>query len=285
MQTLRPLLLSLLLALFAAAALAQPADPQPDATAPNIFYGSVPPGGDNAPVLVLIHGLGGTAAFFWTGGNDMYAKAYAAGYRTAFISMSADNTPNTARVAANSTMIATTVPVVQRHYHVTQIVFICHSKGGLDLQYAMASYPALRAATSMVFTLSTPNQGSALADWCFGPGKLIAKALGLFNPGMADLRTVVVQAYRAAFDPIFRQAGIPFHTLAGDNYTGNHSTQITGPVLKRQTGEANDGLVTPSESRLDPAYATDMGTVHFNHYQIGSGSVAFPFIQARLPLP
>lgn len=285
MSTLRLILMSVLVAVFAAFAIAQPADPQPDPTVPNIYYGSVPPGGEAAPVLVFIHGLDGTASFFWTSGNDMYARAYTAGYRTAFISMSADNTPNNERVATNAAMIFSTLPVVLRHYGARKIFFIGHSKGGLDLQYAMAQYPGVRGAAAMVFTLATPNQGDALADWCFGPGKTIARLLGLFNPGMADLRTSVVQAYRAAFDPIFKTAGIPFYTLGGDDYTGNLSTQITGPVLKNLTGEANDGLVTPLESILDPSFATQMTIVHFNHYLIGTGSVSFPFVQALLPLP
>ncbi len=280
----RTFLVSSLILALAATLSAQPADPQPDPAAPNVFYGSVPAGGDTAPVLVFIHGLNSTASTFWTGGNDMYAMAYAAGYRTAFISMSLDNTPNTARISDNGAVIRTSLPYVLSNYNVPQVYFVGHSKGGLDTEFAVASYAGVRAATKAVFTLSTPNQGDALADWCFTKGKVVCKTLKLFNPGMADLRVNTVQAYRAAWDPLFSTAGIPFYTLGGDDYSGNPSTRITGPVLKNLTGEANDGLVTPTESELNPAYAAEMGIVHENHYRIATGSVSFAFIQARVPL-
>jgi hypothetical protein len=268
-----------------AGAFAQPADPQADPNAPNVFYGAVPPGGDAAPVLVFIHGLGGTASFFWTNGNDMYSKAYAAGYRTAFISMSTDNTPNFNHTPANAAVLIASLPHVLATYGVRQVYFVCHSKGGIDTEYAMGTNLRVLSAAKTVFTLSTPNQGDALADWCFSKGKVLCKTLHQFNAGMADLRTTTVQAYRAAFDPIFEKAGIPFYTLGGDVYTGNPGTQITGPILKHLTGDANDGFVTPAESVLSSTFATEMAIVSFNHYQIGSGSVSFPFIQAHLPIP
>lgn len=267
--------------LAAFAAVAQPT-PAADPAAANVFYGAVPPGGETAPVLVFIHGLSGTADFFWTHSNDMYDRAYLAGYRTAFLSMSADNTPNTSGLADNALMIATVVPLVARHYDATQMYFIGHSKGGLDLQYAMLKYPLLRPMVKAVFTLATPNQGAQLADWCFGPGKLIARVLGLLTPAVADLRTVYIQGVREALDPILKTAGIPFFTIAGDDYEGNLGTGITGVVLKGLSGEDNDGLVAPSETYLDPIFAVDMGVLHHNHYQMGSGKVSFPYVNARI---
>lgn len=280
----RIVLFASLFLLIAAASWAQPADPQPDPAAPNVFYGAVPPGGDTAPVLVFIHGLSGTASYFWTSGNDMYAMAYAGGYRTAFISMSVDNSPNLNKIADNGKVLRTALPYVLARYGVAGVYFVCHSKGGLDTQYAIATSTAARAATRAVFTLSTPNQGAALSDWCFGAGKLLCKTLNLFNAGMADLRVANVQAYRAKFDPIFTTAGIPFYTLGGDDYSGNIASRTTGPVLKNLTGEANDGLVTPTESRLNAAFSSEMAIVHHNHYDIGTGSVSFPFVQALVPV-
>mgnify|MGYP005809839435 CR=1 FL=1 len=271
-------------ALLGPAAFGQPA-PQADPNAPNVFYGAVPPGGETAPVLVLIHGLGGTASFFWTNGNDMYSKAYTAGYRTAFISLSTDNTPNYNHTPANAAVLSASLPYVLAAYGVPRIHFVCHSKGGIDTEYAMGAYPPVLRAATTVFTLSTPNQGDALADWCFGGGMAVCKTLHQFNEGMADLRTTTVQAYRAALDPLFEKAGIPFYTLGGDVDTGSAGLQITGSILKKLTGEANDGFVTPSESVLNSTFATGMGIVPFNHYQIGTGSVSFPFIQAHLPRP
>ena len=220
--------------------LAQPT-PQPDLVAGNVWYGAVPPGA-RAQVLVFIHGLSGDASYFWIG-NDMYSMAYAAGYRTAFISMNADDTPNTASIPQNGTTIRSTLPVVARHYTTPELIMIGHSKGGLDIQYAMAKYPAIRGLVAAVFTLATSNQGSQLADWAFGPGKVLAGTLGLLSPGMANLRVATVQAYRAAFDPIFSAAGIPFYYLAGNSFTGRFPLGTTGRILKHISGEANDGFV------------------------------------------
>ena len=86
-----------------------PPDPQPlprtgDCILDNIFYGTVPPGGADAPVLVFVHGLSGLAQDWWTdqtyvGVNQMYAKAYNAGYRTAFVNLNVDdNTPSSCAV-------------------------------------------------------------------------------------------------------------------------------------------------------------------------------------------
>lgn len=260
---------------------AQPSPPTADPTYPNVWYGAVPPGGGHAPVLVFIHGLGGTASFFWVG-NDMYSMAYAGGYRTAFISMNADNTPNSATIAQNGVMIKTTLPVVAAHYGSRRLSMVGHSKGGLDTQYALGLYPAVRGLVRAVFTLATPNQGAQMADWAFGPGKPLANKLGLLSPGMASLEVANVQTYRSTWDPIFAAAGIPFYFLAGNSYGGNALTAVTGPILQGLSGQANDGLVAPTEAVLPWAWSTNLGTVPYNHFQMGTGSVSFPFIQANL---
>jgi hypothetical protein len=208
----------------------------------------------------------------------MYSTAYIAGYRTAFISMNADNTRNSNTIAQNGAMIRQTLPVVLQHYQVKQVVLVCHSKSGMDAQYALASNAALRGDVRAVFTLSTPNQGSAMANWAFGPGKPYAQVLGLLSPGMASLQTVYVQAYRAQWDPIFAAAGIPFYYLGGTDYSGNGLTSITGPILHGLTGEANDGLVAPSETLLPLPWGANRGTVPDNHFLVGTGSVSFPVI-------
>jgi pimeloyl-ACP methyl ester carboxylesterase len=272
--------LSFLLALllFTAGVLFGQPMPTADPVVGNVWYGAVPPNGSTARVLVFIHGLGGTASFFWTNNNDMYSTAYNAGYRTAFISMNADNTPNSNTIAQNGNMIKQTLPTVLQHYQVNRVVMVCHSKGGLDAQYAIGTNAGTRSRVRAMFTLSTPNQGSAMADWASGPGKQLAQQLGLLSPGMASLQTTYVQAYRAQWDPIFAAAGIPFYYVGGTVYTGNRLTAVTGPILQGLTGEANDGLVAPSETTLPLPWGTNMGTVPNNHFLIGTGSVSFPVI-------
>ncbi|MEO8663305.1 MAG: hypothetical protein ABI693_32915 [Bryobacteraceae bacterium] len=260
-------------------------DPQPDPNGPqNIFYGATPPN-PNAPVLLFVHGLGANAYTWFVAGNDMYTTAYYAGYRTVFISLSADNSQNAEKISDNGPMIESVVPVILQHYGVSQVYFVCHSKGGLDLQWAMWDSPLVRASAKTVFMLGTPNQGAQLADWAFGPGSGIAGRLGLLTPGLQDIEPATVAAYRANFDPVLSTAGIPLYTLAGSSYTGNAVTTITGPILKNLSGEANDGLVALTESHLNPAWSIDLGTTPHNHFDLNNGTISFPFVQPYLPAP
>src|SRR5574340_16261 len=92
----------LLLAGLRAAAQPPPNNPTPDPTQPNLFYGAVPPSGNQSPVLAFIPGLHGRPSDWWDN-NDMYSMAYQAGYRTAFLGMSADpNQRNDAAIADNA---------------------------------------------------------------------------------------------------------------------------------------------------------------------------------------
>src|SRR5688572_13078820 len=86
------------------------AAPTPSSLQPNIFYGDVPVGGENAPVLVFVHGMNSNAATWFTPPNDMYLRAYAAGYRTAFVSLSEDNSLNNLAPDVNAVAFAKTVP-------------------------------------------------------------------------------------------------------------------------------------------------------------------------------
>src|SRR5688572_17881880 len=86
---------AILLALVRSAAAQTPVTPPypPEPTAPTgdialdrIYYGAIPEGGESAPVLVFVPGLGGVASDWWgptfvvdEGDNDMYALAYGNG--------------------------------------------------------------------------------------------------------------------------------------------------------------------------------------------------------------
>ena len=263
---------------------AQPA-PAPDPGGPaHVFYGAVPaspPAARKPWVLVFIHGLHGTAADWWVG-NDMYARAHGAGFRTAFVSMSLDNSPNDAGLLANAAVVRAALPLIAEHYETEEVVIVGHSKGGLDAQAAMLQ-PATRALVRAVFTISTPNTGTELADWAFGPGRPIAEELGLLTPGVAALRVANVAAFRAVADPILKASGIPFFTIAGSDARGNLVTAITGLILYEQTpGQKNDGFVPVPRSRLPSEYASDLGEVGANHFAVDSGNQSFAKILARL---
>ena len=254
--------------------------------APNIFYGGIHRGAKtDSPVLLFVHGLGSNAEYWFTNGNDMYNDAYDAGYRTAFVSLNADNSGNTASIAQNAATLQQLLPQILAYFDTTGVYLICHSKGGLDAQDAMLS-PAFLSSVKMVFTLATPNQGAAFADWAFGAGMPIASRLGVLTPGMSDLQTSVVQPLRAQFDPLFAAAGIPFHTFEGTDYKAGNSPfyAVTGRILSNLVpGQANDGLVAQDEVPLPSTYSLDIGQAPVDHTHVGYGSSSWSAIVQYLP--
>jgi len=286
-----------------------------DATYPNLFYGAVPASGYNGPVIVFVHGLGGNVQDWIevkncpssvTGckgsNNGMYDYAYQAGYRTVFLSMNADNSNNSLSIQTNAAMLQTLFPAILSHFGVSKVFFVAHSKGGLDLEDAIADAQWIGMA-SAVIELGTPNQGDALANWIFSSaGRALGQQLGLLTPGVQSLEIANVLQLRTLWDPIFRNAQIPFYTLSGNTYVcpggiGTCPTGFTGPTLTKittpqggkatpcgQTGNApcNDGLVTHPESLLPTTYAMELGVIANNHYQLRMGDSSFSYINARV---
>ena len=260
-----------------------PAAPAPAPSSPdgNIFYGQVPPNSERAPVIVFVHGLMGTASDWWNQ-NDMYWSAYNARYRTAFVSMSRDNSQNNATIGDNALVLRDALPIIAEHYATQQLYLVGHSKGGLDIQAAMF-YPTVVPLVKAVFTIDTPNQGTELADWVFGAGRNLAEKLGLLTPGVWVLRTDAMSNFRSTADPVLRRTGVPFFTLAGGQSLGHPITDITGVILRTLApGQKNDGLVTVARSKLPDDYATDLGTISTNHFFADSGSNAWSYIAARI---
>jgi hypothetical protein len=303
-----------------------------DGVQPNLFYGATPlttstPAGPclstttcPTPVLVFVHGLSGTYADWLESancppaptfcgsvngvptagvgsGNNMYDYAYAAGFRTAFMSLSANNTNNTANIQTNAAMLQTIFPRILANFGASKVYFICHSKGGLDLQAALAT-PQWIGIASAVFTFGTPNQGDALADWLFltPNGQQVGQLFPqLLNPGVQALETANVQQFRSQWDPLFQNAQIPFYTVAGDICTNTgYPSKLskpcqatgTGPILLTITGGTtappNDELVTEPETYLPASYAMALGVELEDHYQLRLGEYSFSMIYARV---
>ena len=290
------------------AAAAQPPLPVRDPLpAPqNVFYGAVPPGGDMAPVMVFIHGFRGIAADWWTNSeptqtnNDMYELAYEAGFRTAFISLSADpdrrDTEETDRTteqgAANLVQV---LPQIAERLQSSAMYVVAHSQGNLDLQRAMLD-PNVSRLIRAVFAIACPCHGSELADWADKTelAKDIAKELGIYGPALLSLKTDTVAQLRADVDPVLSSLGITFYTLPGDRSSGNILTAATGLILadqirqrKQEAGEefgnlANDGFVSVDSGQLPTAYSVSLGTVHANHFDNKRGNVIFSKINAEI---
>ena len=260
-----------------------PAVPAPAPASPDqhIFYGDVPSGGARAPVLIFVHGLHGIAADWFTD-NDMYWSAFNARYRTAFVSLNPDNTRNDEGIAHNAAVLEAAIRTIVGHYDAPQVYLIGHSKGGVDIQAAML-YPTIPSLVRAVFTISTPNSGTELADWAFGPGRDVAEKLGLLTEGVFAMRTSAMADFRALADPVLRASGVPFFTMAGNHSLGHPITAITGDVLRLLVpGQPNDGLVPLGRSVLPQEYATDLGGISTNHFYIDAGLQSWSKIAARI---
>lgn len=247
----------------------------------NLFLGAVPKVvGSKAPVLVFIHGLRGRVGDWWED-NDVYQMVYHWGYRSAYIGLSADNSRNDASIEANAAVIRELLPKIAKKYGVSKLYVITHSKGGLDMQFAMLD-PLVASLTKAVFMISTPNQGTELSDWAFAHPE-VAGPMGLLTPGVASMRLAPMKQFRASMDPILQSLGIPFYTMTGNHWADNPLTLITGAVLVREVGlQNNDGFVTVERSRLSANFSADLGVLPAHHFQTDNGSVSFPKINARI---
>jgi len=275
-------------------ALADPPDPQPlDPTGiawlDNIYYGAVPPGAEEGPVLVFVHGMGGSAEDWWTltphdGVNDMYVTAYQAGYRTAFVTLDFPFDPPEEgepphSIRTNGEILARQLPVIADYYGVDQVDIIAHSKGGIDSQVAIV-YEGCAPLVRRVFTLAAPHQGSELADLVHAPPvKGLAEVLGLANEATESLQTANMQDFRATTDPEVEKQSVRYYTAAGTD---------TGPVgslswftgLYLSTFGPNDGLVRVASTEL--ARADTLFVQPYSHFNIHMGHMSFPWIEAEL---
>ena len=282
-----------------------PPAPTPDPLYANVFYGAVNPSfaSFKTPVLVFVPGLGGLACDWYSTGsagnapcaspaNDMYAYAYQWGYRTAFVNPNSDNSPSTSSMQVNGLALSSIIPRVASHYNATKMYFIGHSKGGLDIQQALLDGGVMPFVKG-IFTVATPNQGTALATWAFA-NQSIAQQFGqqfnfnLLTPAVADMEVSNMTAFRNAADPIFSKLlNKPFFYFAGDGYPNSTLTADLGTLLHKlvpgtDQNSQNDGLVTVGEAQLSPEYSNQLGVTGADHFQMNLGDKSFFKIRGRI---
>ena len=265
----------------------------------NIFYGAVPPGGNDASVLVFVHGLSGLALDWWTdqtyvGRNEMYVRAYSAGYRTAFVNLNVDdNTPPSCAVErrpandnyTNGAVLAQQLDAITQHYGVDQVDIIAHSKGGIDAQTAIV-WSGARSKVRSLFTLGTPHQGSILVDQLWSPeGTWLAGLLGQLDDATYAMQTPVMQQFRAVTDPLTVGDGVNYYSGAGNfwDVQGVPILRITGNWLQNQPdGGDNDAVVTVASTYLPGA--TPLFLEPWTHIELYMGQNSFSRILPYLPV-
>jgi len=242
--------------------------------------GAVPPGGELNPVLVFVHGYGATAGCWWgptefDGPNDMYASAYNAGYRTAFVSLDGSEGQPADSMWANGLLLSVQLRAIANHYEVDQLDIVAHSKGGVDAQAAVVWFGGWKRV-GHVFTLGSPHQGSELADAAYSWwGSWLAELLGFHDDGTYCLQTGYMSLFRELTDPRAQGQPVSYFTGAGTD-TGPQGSmlRLLGRYLSR-FGD-NDGVVTVASTAL--AGADTLFVEPYHHMNIYMGKTAFPWI-------
>lgn len=260
-----------------------------------VYYGAVPPGGEGAPVLVFVPGLGGVATDWWgpifvvdEGDNDMYALAYRSGYRTAFVTLNErldgkDKWENGATLARQITAIA-------GYYGVDRVSIVGHSKGGIDSHAAIVGrvgeFAGVASRVRNVITLGTPHQGSEMADFAMTErGQGLLNQVGLpfkVDGALAGLASEAMAAFRAEIDARTEaNRQVRFFTAAGTSWGPQQGVlRISGGFLGSSQG-ISDGLVTVESTRLTSVPCSRVLFVQpFTHFDIHLGRNAFPWIRA-----
>jgi triacylglycerol lipase len=143
---------------------------------------------------------------------------------------------------------------------------VAHSMGGLDSRYLLSpiSGKQLRSPVHSLTTISTPHQGSLIADLIDKPNDLIPFAHLPFNPfgnplvdglsalgislnGLHDLKTASCQAFSVKH---VNNPQVAYFSVSGGGRSAFPATAsfflLFHSYISAQTGQSNDGLVTVS---------------------------------------
>jgi len=238
-------------------------------------------------VLVFVHGYGAAAECWWgptkfDGPNDMYAAAYNAGYRTAFVSLDGPEGRPVDPMWANGALLSFQLRIIAGYYNVDQLEIVAHSKGGVDAQTAIVCFGGWEGVGHL-FTLGSPHQGSELADaaWSWW-GWPLGELLGYHDAGAYTLQTGYMSLFRDCIDPRAQGQPVSYYSGAGTDWGPEGSSlRLLARYLSR-FGD-NDGVVTVDSTTLTGA--ATLFVEPFHHMNIYMGRTAFPWIHEVLSSP
>lgn len=230
------------------------------------YVGATPPNLDlTKPVLVFVHGKGGSAQGWWGsttyhGTNDMYTYAYNNGYRTAFVDLYPE-----ASMWDNGALLTQLLDRIAAHFGVSQVTVVAHSKGGVDANAASVHYGAAPRINRVV-TLGTPHWGTPLADMAYSTWTWwLAALLGENTDATYVMRTGYMDWFRSVTDN--RDPSVPYYTLSGYKCGPFLSALWYGCVA---IGGEDDGVV-PIWSARKPG-GIHLKTGYWDHDEIRMGS-------------
>ncbi|GAA1385820.1 hypothetical protein GCM10009597_47730 [Peribacillus frigoritolerans] len=250
------------------------------------FLGSIPPNLDtNKPPIVFVQGKNGSSTSWYGeteyhGVNDMYTKAYEAGYQTVFVQLHDSAGNGSVSQYANGRLLAQMLSEISNHFGGKKVNIIAHSKGGPDTQAALVHYGA-HQYVGRVITLASPHHGSHLADlaysWYAG---WLGSLLGQKDEGTYSLQVGKMAEFRSVTDNHINSRKNLYFTVAGMNRGPVLSALSMGGQYLSSYGE-NDGLVNVWSTKIP--YATHLFTdPNFDHDNIRVGSAVFSRIEPYL---
>lgn len=250
------------------------------------FLGDRPPNySSSKPPIVFVQGKNGSSTSWYGettyhGVNDMYTKAYEAGYQTVFVQLYDAAGNGSENQYTNGRLLASLLGQISRHFNGQKVNIIAHSKGGPDTQAALIHYGA-HAYVGRVITLGSPHHGSELADlsysWYAG---WLGDLLGQQDAGTYSLQVGEMAKFRSATDNHSNRSKNKYYTVAGTHKGPTLSALALGGAYLSSFG-ANDGLVTATSTKLP--YGTHLFTDStLDHDNIRVGSKVFSRIESYL---
>ncbi|MGM9923757.1 MAG: esterase/lipase family protein [Bacillus sp. (in: firmicutes)] len=250
------------------------------------FLGDTPPNLDpSKPPIVFVQGKNGSSTSWYGetvyhGVNDMYTKAYNAGYQSVFVQLHDAAGNGSASQYANGRLLASMLSEISNHFSGKKVNIIAHSKGGPDTQAALVQYGAYRYV-GKVFTLGSPHHGSHLADlsysWYAG---WLGSLLGQQDDGTYSLQTGEMAKFRSVIDSNSNISKNKYYTIAGTDHGPSFSALSMGAAYLSSYG-SNDGLVNEWSAKLP--YAAHLFTdPALDHDNVRMGSAIFPRIEPYL---
>lgn len=249
------------------------------------FLGATPPNYDsNKPPIVFVQGKNGAANSWYGetayhGMNDMYEKAYNAGYQTVFVQLYDADGKGSHSQWDNGRLLASMLAQINKHFG-KKVNIVAHSKGGPDTQAALVHYGA-HSYVGRVITLASPHEGSNLADLAYSwYASWLGSLLGQKDDGTFSLQTGEMAKFRSMTDSNTLINKNQYYTLAGTNKGPAFTALAMGGAYLSSYGP-NDGLVNEWSTRLP--YGTHLFTDStLDHDNVRMGSKVFSRIEPYL---
>lgn len=263
----------------------------------SIYYGMVPPNSSSKPVIVFVHGYASNASVWYSGDDNMYRDVYDDGYRSAFVSL----TPNR-HIWTNGNMLSNSIDQIRTHYNVNTVVVVGWSKGGVDTDASIVHYGA-NTKVSEVFTLSTPHQGTSIAE--VANSVLLSLVNIIFmqnNDATKSLTRGYISYFRSITDGNANNT-VGYTTFGGWGNGPLARLDIPQTLLhaidgKKKNG-GNDGVVPYASSRRPGGrelfsgqrkeygwfgipYYPGPSETNLDHFEVTRGSKVWPFIKGVL---